>query len=672
MRYLFLLFLCVFSHQLTLAAVPDNDDIKTARTLSSITGYCSADEIFTNTDATASGYKKASNWLTEGKDIWFKFTATHTDINVTVTGKATGNTNKLVNPLAAFYTYENNVLSEQIGSMTSNNNLTTAYKGGLTIGNTYYIRVSAENDATGTFKMCINNYNPPKKPGQDCSTAATLCSKETFTELNISGAGNNNHEAIGTCLSTESNTAWYTFTAANNGTLTFTITPTNTADDIDWVLFDLGINGDCSKVTAATAIRCASGSGVNCSPRYFITGLSVDATDLSEQSGCVAGQDGMLKFVDMEVGHIYALLIDNFSNGNNGFTLAFGGTVTFEGPKAAISVIKNQACTPNQDFTFNANASSYTNLKWSFGEGASLASSTALGPHTIKYSSTGTKTIVLETTGAKGCVNLSTYTLNIAEAPQKPIIRANKPSFCLKDTINLSVPEIAEASYLWTGPLNFTASTASVAIPLINLNQAGNYTLKITVGDCTSEEAIINIPTIVKNPIAKFMTDPQLPGKFAAPAPIKFINLSTDANTYLWDFGDNENSTEKEPTHTYQKGTFKVTLTAYTTNGCFNSISINDLVVLPAGSLLVPNSFSPNGDGVNDEFNINITNLKKFNINIFNRFGDKIFTSNNIFNSWNGTWHNQAVPVGAYFYQITGLDLFNKEVKHNGSITLIR
>ena len=317
----------------TQAQTPQNDDVKTATVLKNTVVYCSNDAAFSNTNASASGYRKGSFWNTEGKDVWFSFTAIGTDVTATVTGQSASNSNTLVNPLVAFYSYKDNVLTEQIGSMTTSANITTAYKGGLVIGETYYLRISAENDATGTFKLCINSYNPPNKPGQDFSSASLLCSKDNFTEIKISGAGLLTREAAGTCLTTESNSAWYTFIAANNGTLGFTITPTSVTDDIDWVVFDLGPAATAVPPAAANAIRCAAGSGVSCTPRYYLTGANSTSTDLSEQGGCAPNQDGFVKQIDLIEGHQYALLVDNFSNGNNEFSIAFDGTGEFLGPK---------------------------------------------------------------------------------------------------------------------------------------------------------------------------------------------------------------------------------------------------------------------------------------------------------------------------------------------------
>jgi gliding motility-associated-like protein len=669
--YLYLAFISL--NALAASIIPENDDIKGAKLIPLASGYCSAEKEYTNADATASGYKKGNFWTGEGKDIWFKFTATGTDIIISVTGKVNGSNNTLIDPLAAIYTYQETVLIEQIGSMSTQANLTTAYKGGLVIGQEYFIRISAENNATGTFKLCINNYNPPRKPGQDCSSASVLCSKETFTELSVSGAGSNNREALGTCLGTESNSAWYTWTAANMGTLTFSITPTSVNDDIDWVLYDLGINGNCSNISAQNAIRCASGSGINCVPSYFVTGTNLASVDLKEQLGCFPGQDGFVKYIDMIQGHVYALLVDNFSNGNNGFTVSFDGTGEFTGPSAAIEVQKNFECQSDQSFTFSAKGTNYSALNWTFGSGADQPTSNSAGPHTITYKTAGVKTVVLEAVSNRGCSVIESYSFYVTLKPEQPIITSNKTSFCLNDVILLSVTEKENATYAWIGPDNFHSTASSVAIPVNSFKQAGDYSVRIIIGDCSSDAAVIQIPSIVNKPVASFITDPTLPGKFSIPAPIYFINQSKNAERFEWDFGDGSTSNEQNPTHTYTKsGNYTVSLNVFTANDCQDASSINNLIILDAATLLVPNSFSPNGDGINDEFNVNITNLKKFSISIFNRYGEKLFNASDIFNSWKGTSSGKPVPVGAYYYVITGLDLFNRAVKYSGSITLIR
>ncbi len=673
MRLLALLTYFLLLLSKSFSAVPVNDNIGEARALNSVIGYCSGEAEFSNIEATPSGYRKAKFWNSEGNDVWFKFEAVRTDVTIVLTGKKQGNQNTLLSPLVAIYTYDGTTLTEMIGSMTMVENSTNAYKGGLSIGKTYYIRISAENNATGTFQICLNNYNPPTKPGQDCESASILCNKETFSETSITGAGNNNKEAAGTCLSGESNSAWYKWTAANNGTLTFTITPTAVTDDIDWVLYDLGINGDCSNINASNAIRCAAGNGINCNPSYYITGLNMSSTDVSEQRNCPPGQDGWLKYVDMEAGHTYALLIDNFSNGENGFTLSFGGTGEFRGPKADIVLTKNDQCSTYQSYTFTAGTGMYTQLKWSFGEGANIAEATDAGPHLITYGSNGQKNIILEATNASGCAVVSYYNMYVADKPAKPVISPSKTVLCVDDELVLQTPELERASYYWSGPNGFVSTERNPAITITGPENAGDYTLVTKIGDCESDPAVINIPPIPRKIIPDFYTNPSFNGKYATPIEISFINRSINADSYSWNFGDGSSSSETNPIHTYTKeGNYDISLTAFSSNSCFATKTQGKLVVLKEGTAFIPSSFSPNGDGTNDDFQISIANLKNYRLTIFNRWGTKIFETREVLVNWDGKCKDQDVPVGVYYYVLTAKDKNNNEVKQTASITLIR
>lgn len=846
MRYLSILFLLA---TLNLSAFgkftpPINDELINAINITNTSAYCSGDAEFNNLEATTSNYNKALNWSAVGKDVWYKFTASKFDVNISVTGKIDANsTNTLINPLIALYSFDpaTNSIAEHPGSQATSNNVISLYKGALTVGQVYYVRVSAANDATGTFKLCIDNYFPPIQPGQDCGTFSVLCTKETFTQLNVTGSGANNHESAGTCLGTESNSAWYMFKASKPGDFTFVITPTVTTNDIDWVFYDLGLNGDCSKISAANAIRCASGSGVTCSPSYYKTGLSMTETDLNEALGCPAGQNGFVKYVELQQDHVYAILIDNYSGGNNGFTLEFGGTADFAGPTAEIDVKKLNACTDNQAYIFESKASNFASLKWSFGEGASLASATTAGPFTITYNTPGEKIVVLEAKGTNGCNVVTTQTFIVANTPEKPIISAskvnlcqgdvlklstpflnlasyhwsgpngfvstnqspeiqasgpeivgtyklyvqvgdcvselnsvdilsvdlipealfsievnhkcesdqsfsfinasknytklswdfgpgvesevaisndskiltftkaglktitlkvesdngcvstftkdvlvelkpekpeisiNQPFFCLKDIIKLAVPAQEGITYAWSGPNNYSATTNAIEIPVTDFNLAGQYQVVLTSGSCNSEPATIIVPAIARIPVAKFYTEPTFDVKFSAPVPITFTNTSLYGDFYEWSFGDGLTSSEQNPIHIYQTdGLFRITLTAFSKNGCSNSITQGDLIIKKNASTFVPNAFSPNGDGINDELIVSVTNLKKYNIHIYNRLGTQIFFTNNIFENWNGTFKGNELPVGVYYYIISGTNLSNSTVKYSGSITLIR
>lgn len=662
----------LFIISLHITALKSWADCNNAILIAQTTSYCSGNTEFSNVN-------------TE-KTSWFKFIAAASDLNINVSGQGSGGT--LISPVIKIYSDCHG--TELVGTGISENNVTSLYKGGLIIGDTYYIAVSGENQRTGTFQLCLNNYNPVLKAGQDCATASNLCSTQTISQQNVSGAGTNNNEAAGTCLnadglSSESNSIWYKWQAANNGSLVFTITPNSIHDDIDWVLFDLGTSGDCANVKAINAIRCKAGYGVDnidCpgDSIYYKTGLDFKESDLSEPPGCGKGQNGKVKFIAMQQGHFYGLLINNFSTGNNGFTLAFAdqagktGTGIFVGPKPVIGYSGTNDCSANQQHTFTSLSTEYESLKWTFGEGASISSAITPGPHHISYTSPGVKTVTLSVKSVGGCEVMATKQIIVGFKPALPAITINKPSYCLNDTIRLNSLQQPGDSYLWTGPNNFRSDSAIAVIPVSGSEVAGTYNLQVTYNQCSSDMASITIPAPLPSPIAGFDTDPSNAVALYGPLNIHFRNQSIDADTYVWEFGDGTTSTETNPDHTYNsKGEYAVKLTASKNNSCYSAVSRGSIAVIQLDNyIFTPNIFSPNGDGINDEFKVTITNIREYHIRIFNRWGQQLFESNDIARNWDGTYKGQPVPYGVFYYDIKAFGNNGKKISRGGYITLVR
>lgn len=102
--------------------------------------------------------------------------------------------------------------------------------------------------------------------------------------------------------------------------------------------------------------------------------------------------------------------------------------------------------------------------------------------------------------------------------------------------------------------------------------------------------------------------------------------------------------------------------------GCSAKATVK-VVVLK--DIFIPNVFSPNGDAKNDEWVIrNIADYTGTKIQIFNRYGQKVFQHGNFIAPWDGTFNGKPLPVGTYYYM---LDLANKsKTKYKGSVTILR
>lgn len=111
----------------------------------------------------------------------------------------------------------------------------------------------------------------------------------------------------------------------------------------------------------------------------------------------------------------------------------------------------------------------------------------------------------------------------------------------------------------------------------------------------------------------------------------------------------------------------------YKSGPCTSTPAQVSIKVIDMTRLEIPNTFTPNNDGINDEFRIHVTGYFKLNrLNIFNRWGQLVFETKELNIMWNGKKNGQNVPVGTYYYVIEGIDLNSKFVRQSGTVTLIR
>lgn len=354
-------------------------------------------------------------------DMWFRFTALARAVNVLVNGTANGGT--LVQPQVTLYSdsgcFNNNTDPIACERDDTGDGAINLFQGGLVIGASYLIRIDGSDGAVGSFQLCINNFNPPVEPGQDFSSSSILCDKTTFTVQTVSGGGQDSDEGAGTCLGglqgdSENQSTWFSWTAANSGSLSFTISPL-LEDDIDWVLFELpdGIDrGD-----TRTQIRCSVAYGgsdpgiISCGS---LTGMNDTSTDVEESGGCENGQDGFVRSINMVEGTSYALLVNNWDESGAGFEIEFGGTGEFLGPEPEfVPNVNLDILECDTEVTFT-DASSFdlgniVSWEWNFGQGATPQFAMGKDPQTVIYESVGDKVAALTVESDKGC--LVTYTL---------------------------------------------------------------------------------------------------------------------------------------------------------------------------------------------------------------------------------------------------------------------
>lgn len=271
------------------------------------------------------------------------------------------------------------------------------------------------------------------------------------------------------------------------------------------------------------------------------------------------------------------------------------------------------------------------------------------------------------TVNQAGCV--SNQTIQTVTVNPKPQLSFSPDiySACVPLTVkfnNYSSP--ANSYYYWNLGDGDTSHSVS---PIHTYTDPGVYSVSLNSTSpqgCYDTMSIANLINVYPNPTAKAMVDP-LVTTIDNPS-FQFTDLSTNANSWHWDFGNGNTATTQNPYYTYasEKGTYTVWLVIKSDRGCLDSTQL--IVRVIVDKIEVPNIITPNGDGQNDYFVIgNILETESSTVLIFNRWGKKVYESNNYTNDWDG----DNLADGVYYYVIR-YATFLDEYEVKGIVTIMR
>ena len=189
--------------------------------------------------------------------------------------------------------------------------------------------------------------------------------------------------------------------------------------------------------------------------------------------------------------------------------------------------------------------------------------------------------------------------------------------------------------------------------------------------DCQTFQVRAQTKVTVVKPDVNFnaITEPKFIG-----LPITFQNLTTNGNTYYWDLGNGSTSTMVHPNNTYYTpGTYDIQLIATDAKGCIDSLT-KTIVILEEVYLYIPNSFTPGTQNrYNNYFRASTIGIDQLSIEIFNRWGELVFSSDDVNFRWDGTYLNEYVRDGTYIWSIEYVDAHDIEVKRiNGHINVFK
>jgi gliding motility-associated-like protein len=276
-----------------------------------------------------------------------------------------------------------------------------------------------------------------------------------------------------------------------------------------------------------------------------------------------------------------------------------------------------------------------------------------------------TTTTIYSVTGTDihSCKNITTTTVTTNPVPNATT-SANTP-VCIGQAIHFLANAAGSATYSWSGPNGFTSSSQNPIINNVSVTNAGAYIVKITSLNCTVTDTVkVNVDII-----------PTL-ANAGRDTVIYATSISLNGNTPLvgsgsWSVitgnGTILNSTNANTQITsLQSGQ---TILQWTISNGACPASFDEIIVF-VKDLLIPNGFSPNGDGVNDNFEIKgLEEYSNVKMNVFNRWGNLVYDTGDYKNNWNGkNMSGEDLSDDTYFFTVE----ISSKNKINGYVTLKR
>ncbi|MES2284851.1 MAG: PKD domain-containing protein [Bacteroidota bacterium] len=316
---------------------------------------------------------------------------------------------------------------------------------------------------------------------------------------------------------------------------------------------------------------------------------------------------------------------------------------------------------------------------WNFGDGSSINS--AQNPSHV-FALDSSYSVQLTAVSNFGCVDSIT---KISIVNPNPIV-----SFSANDTVgceplcisfqnSASVLNGSIVQWIWNvgdGSSAINSQSFDHCYTNDSVYSANFFDVSLTVisdSGCMSSFSKNNYITVYPSPDAGFTVQPQT-ATITNPL-ISITDLSTGTDFWSFDFGDTQVTSMQNPApHIYpDPGTYIITLITSTQYNCLDTAS-QTISIEPDFVFYIPNAFSPDGDGINDSFSGRGIFIKEFKMNIFDRWGNMIFVSEDINKPWDGTANRgkEIALADVYIYSIIATDFKNRKHNYKGIVSLIK
>lgn len=241
-------------------------------------------------------------------------------------------------------------------------------------------------------------------------------------------------------------------------------------------------------------------------------------------------------------------------------------------------------------------------------------------------------------------------TVDVFEKPSPSVYLGSDTMICVGDTLNLiALPQAAGTTFIWS--TNETSSN-------INVHEQSNYWVRVTnLEGCSDADTIL--VTVSTIPVVNLIEDTT----FCYGQAIELYAGIYSGAEYRWSTGST-----KDRIYVSEPGLYYVRVTNICGSG-YDEVQID----FENCNIWFPSAFSPDGNGRNDIAKVigNTAAISNFKLSIFNRWGERIFYTEDVNKGWDGTFNNIPQDMNTFFYMIQ-YTMDGKDKIMKGDITLIR
>ncbi len=332
-------------------------------------------------------------------------------------------------------------------------------------------------------------------------------------------------------------------------------------------------------------------------------------------------------------------------------------------------------CLKNNSFKFIGQGTyiNSTTFNWNFTSAATPSTATTLTVNNVTFSQAGLYFVKLL---AKQFACRDSF-IDSVRVIGRPKAQINNLGTSLCDPANVAFTNGSTSylplSYLW----QFSNGNSSTAFePTEVFTPTGIYGVTLTVKTTslcidTSMFAVSNI-TVNPKPFAGFTYSPQITTIFD---PDIFINNTASGDVVNWNytFGDGTGTGYPSETHRYQEyGDYVITQIVNNMYGCYDTLQ-QTVKILPEFRFWIPNCFTPDENLLNDFFMPIAIGIINYEFDIFDRWGEKIFSTQNPKQGWNGFYRGKECKQEVYVWRITFKNVVTERNEiHYGHVTLLK